>query len=115
MAWICKTSIGWQTPAKVAIAFALVIGLFASSLVSEAQAQSITPAVTGVAVASDPGSDGGYAVGDSIEVQLTFSAAVTITGTPQITLDVGGGEPLGRLFLRQRKYRADFHLHSRCG
>ena len=90
MAWICKTSIGWQTPAKVAIAFALVIGLFASSLVSEAQAQSITPAVTGVAVASDPGSDGGYAVGDSIEVQLTFSAAVTITGTPQITLDVGG-------------------------
>ena len=66
------------------------MGLFALSLVSEAQAQSDTPSVTDVAVISDPGDDGGYAVGDSIEVQLTFSADVTVTGTPQITLDVGG-------------------------
>ena len=32
----------------------------------------------------------GYAIGDVIQLGLTFSEAVTVTGIPQITLDVGG-------------------------
>ena len=66
------------------------MGLLALSLVSEAQAQTADPTVTTVAVTSDPGDDGGYAIGDAIEVGLTFSEAVTVTATPQITLNVGG-------------------------
>ena len=38
---------------------------------------------------SDPGSDDRYVVRDTIEVTVTFSAAVTVTGTPRLTLNVG--------------------------
>ena len=62
------------------------MGLVAFALVNPAYAQST---VSTVAVTSDPGEDGGYAIGDTIEVGLTFSEAVIVTGTPQITLDVG--------------------------
>ena len=48
------------------------------------------PTIESVAVTSDPGEDGGYAIGDEIQVGLTFSEAVTVTGAPQLTLDVGG-------------------------
>ena len=43
-----------------------------------------------VAITSDPGADDTYAIGDPIEVTATFSAAVTVTGTPQLALDIGG-------------------------
>ena len=48
------------------------------------------PTIESVAVTSDPGGDGGYAIGDEFQVGLTFSEAVTVTGAPQLTLDVGG-------------------------
>ena len=64
--------------------------MLALSLVGEVQAQTNAPTVTTVAITSDPGEDGGYAAGDTIEVGLTFSGAVTVTGSPQITIDVGG-------------------------
>ena len=35
-------------------------------------------------------SAGGYAVGETIEVTVTFTKAVTVTGSPQLTLNVGG-------------------------
>ena len=38
---------------------------------------------------SDPGEDGGYAIGDAVEVTLTFSQAVTVTGAPRLTIEVG--------------------------
>ena len=80
----------WRVPIRLPIVVAFAMGLLALSLVSEAQAQTADPTVTTVAVTSDPGDDGGYAIGDAIEVGLTFSEAVTVTATPQITLNVGG-------------------------
>ena len=47
------------------------------------------PWVTGVAITSDPGADGVYARGDSIEVTATFSEAVnvdTTSGTPRLKI-----------------------------
>ena len=48
------------------------------------------PTVTGVALTSDPGSDSTYGIGDAVEATVTFSAAVDITGTPQLELDFDG-------------------------
>ncbi len=54
------------------------------------------PTVTSVEITSDPndddrdGDDATYAIGDAIQATVTFSADVTVTGTPQLTLDVGG-------------------------
>ncbi len=33
--------------------------------------------------------NGTYKVGDTVSVQVNFSAAVTVTGTPQLTLETG--------------------------
>ena len=59
-------------------------------LVSVVHAQTTTPTVSTVAITSNPGSDNTYAVGDAITVSVTFSEAVTVTGTPRVTLDIGG-------------------------
>ncbi len=48
------------------------------------------PAVSSVALTSDPGDDETYAIGDSLKVTVTFSEAVDVTGAPQIVLDAGG-------------------------
>ena len=66
-----------------------IMALFLAS-VSVAHAQSAAPTVSAVVVTSNPGDDGGYAIGETIEVTLTFSEAVTVVGTPRITLDIGG-------------------------
>ena len=58
--------------------------------VTVAHAQATTPAVSTVAVTSDPGTDDTYALGDTIEVRLTFDEAVTVTGDPYLLIDVGG-------------------------
>ncbi len=49
-----------------------------------------TPTVTAVALTSAPGSDNIYAIGDSVEATVTFSAAVDISGSPQLELDFAG-------------------------
>ena len=59
-------------------------------LTSVAHAQSTAPTVSTVAITSSPGTDNTYATGDTITATLTFSEAVSITGTPRITLDIGG-------------------------
>ena len=41
---------------------------------------------------SDAGTDGAYAIDDGVTATVTFSEAVTVTGTPQLTIDVGGSE-----------------------
>jgi hypothetical protein len=46
----------------------------------------VAPTVTGV---SSSTTNGSYNVGDSISIQVTFSEAVTVTGTPQLTLETG--------------------------
>ena len=48
------------------------------------------PAVSSVALTSAPGSDNTYAIGDAVAATVTFSAAVAITGTPQLELDFAG-------------------------
>jgi len=44
------------------------------------------PVVTNVTSSTDNGT---YGVGEVISIQVTFSAAVTVTGTPQLTLETG--------------------------
>ena len=50
------------------------------------------PTVSSVEITSDPGADNTYAVGDAIEVTVTFSEGVTaeVSGTFGVELDVGG-------------------------
>ena len=47
------------------------------------------PEVSSLAVSSNPGADRTYAAGDEIEVRVTFSETVEVTGSPQLRLRVG--------------------------
>ena len=56
------------------------------------------PAVTGVAIVSNPGSDQTYAAGDGIKVRVRFSETVEVEGTPRLRLRVGNrSRPAGYL------------------
>ena len=57
------------------------------------------PAVSRVRITSSAGSDRTYGVDETIEVTVTFDETVVITGTPELTLDVGGGN-------RRAEYRS---------
>ena len=48
------------------------------------------PDVSSVELTSDPGTDNTYAISDTVTATVTFSAAVDITGTPQLELDFDG-------------------------
>ena len=66
------------------------------SLTGEEPDPEAAPTVNSVEVTSDPGADETYAIGDTIQVTVTFGAAVTVDtsgGTPRIQLRVGGGDP----------------------
>ena len=69
---------------------AVMLALPVSAGVAYGQGTPTVPTIESVAVTSNPGEDGGYAIGDEIQVGLTFSEAVAVTGAPQINLDVGG-------------------------
>ena len=47
------------------------------------------PKVSSLDITSNPGSDETYAMEDEIEVTVTFSETVKVTGTPRLTLRVG--------------------------
>ena len=47
------------------------------------------PEVSSLDITSNPGSDDTYAIEDEIEVTVTFSETVKVTGTPQLRLRVG--------------------------
>ena len=68
----------------------LLIALVALVLPPVAHAQVTTPTVSSAAITSNPGADNTYATGDTITVSLTFSEAVTVTGTPHVVVDIGG-------------------------
>ncbi len=53
------------------------------------------PTVSSVAFTSDP-TDDTYGVGDVIQITVTFSEGVTVTGTPQVQLDMYESEPSQR-------------------
>ena len=48
------------------------------------------PTVSSVAITGDPGDDDTYGLGDAIQVTVTFSEDVTVTGTPLLELDFDG-------------------------
>ncbi len=50
----------------------------------------VRPSVSSVEMDSDPGADYTYALGDVIMATVTFSEDVTVIGTPQLELDLGG-------------------------
>ena len=47
---------------------------------------TIAPTISTIAITSDSGSDYTYRTGDTIQVTVTFSEDVTVTGTPQLEL-----------------------------
>ena len=49
------------------------------------------PVVSTVTITSNPGPDATYAPGDEMEVTVTFSETVVVTGRLRLTLNVGGG------------------------
>ena len=49
-----------------------------------------TPTVTGAAIVSAPASGDSYGAGETIEVQVSFNLPVTVSGAPQLALDIGG-------------------------
>ena len=53
-----------------------------------ASGNSAPPSVTAVAVVSDPGADKTYLLGDKIRIRARFSEAVTVTGTPGLSIDM---------------------------
>ena len=59
------------------------------------RADTTPPTVSNIEVSSDPGTDRTYAVDDEIQVTVTFSETVEVTGTPQLTLELGGGQRTG--------------------
>ena len=52
---------------------------------------STTPRVEGVAITSDPGSDGEYVLDDYVTISLTFSEPVTVTGQPRLRIKADSG------------------------
>ena len=85
-------------PALIAGILAATIGLlwFDSPSPIFAQTDTTAPTVSSVAITSDTGDDevyldddGVYGIGDKIEVTVTFSEHVTVTGSPQLELTVG--------------------------
>ena len=75
---------------RLPIFIAILLGLLAFAGVAYAQGQPVAPTIESTAITSNPGNDGGYAIGDVIEIGLTFSAAVTVSGAPKLSLDIGG-------------------------
>ena len=76
-----------------------IIGLFALDGLPSVSAQTDTtaPTISSVAITSDTGDDdsyfdddGVYGIDDSIKVTVTFSENVSVTGSPQLELDIGG-------------------------
>ena len=69
------------------------------------------PSVSGVAVASTPASGDAYATGETITVRVSFDEAVVVTGSPLLTLDVGGR---GRAATRSGCHRQNADAQGSC-
>ena len=59
------------------------------------RADTTPPTVSNIEVSSDPGTDRTYAVDDEIQVTVTFSETVAVTGMPELRLELGGGQRTG--------------------
>ena len=56
------------------------------------RADTTPPTVSKVAISSNPGSDRAYVAEDEIQVTVTFGETVFVTGMPQLSLELGGGQ-----------------------
>ena len=63
---------------------------------SEHEVDGAGPTVDSVSVTSQPGTDSTYGVGDRIQVTVKFSEVVTVTGAPQLELDMYEFNPSAR-------------------
>ena len=82
------TGVGDSVPTlllRQGVLVALAVLLSIPALGSTVLAQT-TPTISSVEFTSDPGADGVYIAGDHIEATVTFSEAVTVTGTPELTI-----------------------------
>jgi hypothetical protein len=71
---------------------ALVLALAGCGSIAEApDAGPADPVLASVASVSTTAADGYYGVGDSIDIVVTFTSAVEVTGTPQLGLNSGAG------------------------
>ena len=72
---------------------AVVDGLNNGSLQASAAfpVDTKAPVVSTIEITSRPQTDATYAPGDAMEVTVTFSETVAVTGMPRLTLNVGGG------------------------
>ena len=91
-----RLTLGQALAAGILAALVGLFGLDGPAPVS-AQADTTPPTVSSVAMTSDTGDDdsyydddGVYGIGDLIEVTVTFSENVSVTGTPRLELDIGG-------------------------
>ena len=50
------------------------------------------PTITDLAITSNAGDDHTYALGETIQITVTFSEAVAVTGTPQLAIDMDPAE-----------------------
>ena len=50
------------------------------------------PTVTGVTLASSPRDGSSFVLGETVEIEVQFSEPVTVTGSPRLTLAVGGSD-----------------------
>ena len=60
-----------------------------AAVAAAATPDDTAPTISSVAITSDTGYDGVYGIGDNIEVTVTFSEDVTVTGSPQLELAIG--------------------------
>ena len=63
---------------------------FNNRQVSNNTGDTTGPAVETVSITSNAGSDATYAAGETIQATVTFDETVVVTGTPRLTLKVGG-------------------------
>ena len=59
---------------------------------SSHKVDTTAPTVSSVFISSDAGSDNIYKAGDKIQATVEFSEKVNVTGTPQVTLEIGSSD-----------------------
>ena len=78
----------WPTGRLPALFLVILAALLALIPGPGVAASQDAPTVTAVEVTSDAGSDSTYALGETIQVTLTFSEAVNVTGSPSLKIDM---------------------------
>ena len=53
---------------------------------------TVAPTVTGVTLISSPQDGSSFVLGETVEIEVQFSEPVTVTGSPRLTLSIGGND-----------------------